>query len=332
MMDNGLQTPELSVVVAIVSDTTESHSKVVHLAGCLDALKRQVAPPAMEIIVPYHPRVRGIDGLRHRFPAVNFILINDLKTYTGQGGSREHHDELRARGLAAARGKIIGLIEDHARPDPHWCAQVAKAHQQDYVVIGGAIENGIDRPLNWAVFYCDFFRYQNPVPEAESLFVSDANATYKRSALESIRPVWQEVFHETAVNQALTSRGEKLALSPHPIVYQYRSSLKLGSALRERFIWGRSYAATRSKLLGTGKRTIYAALSPALPPMLLLRMALTVMKKGRHIGTFLKTLPLTAMLTASWSLGEFTGYLANRSDRSSGASPETTCEPPLTQS
>jgi hypothetical protein len=122
-------------------------------------------------------------------------------------GGREHHDVLRARGLAAAHGDLVGLLEVHARPDPQWCASVAAAHRQPYAAVGGAIENGVDRPLNWAVYYCDFGRYQNPVPAGETLFASDANVTYKRAALEGVRPSWQESFREVVVNRALTSLG-----------------------------------------------------------------------------------------------------------------------------
>jgi Glycosyl transferase family 2 len=307
--------PLLSVVVVIVSDTTQARSHASHLAGCLQALTQQVDPPSMEVIVPYHLRTQGIEDLKLRFPSVVFLRIEDLKTFIEQGGSREHHDELRARGLAAARGELIGLLEDHARPDPHWCARVVEAHRQSYAAVGGAIENGIDRPLNWAVYFCDFYRYQNPVPQGESPFVSDANVSYKRSALAAIRPIWQDVFHETAVNWGLTSRGEKLALSPQVVVYQHRSDLRLGSVLKERFIWGRSYAASRGKLSGGHKRAMYAALSPILPGVLLLRMTMSVTKKGRCRGAFLKALPLTALLTVSWSLGELLGYLTAYTDR-----------------
>ncbi len=309
---NNSQDPLLSVVVAIVSDTTGTHCDVSHLVGCLETLTQQTDPPSMEIIVPYHPRVEGIENLKLRFPSVVFVPIDDLRTFTGRGGSREHHDELRARGLAMARGKIVSLLEDHGRPDPRWCAQVVEAHQQSYAAVGGAIENGIDRLLNWAVYFCDFGKYQNPLLEGESSVVSDANVSYKRSALESIRPIWQESFHEPAVNQALTSRGEKLALSPHILVYQHRNNLRLGGVLKERFIWGRSYAASRCKFLGSTKRILYVTLSPILPGVLFLRMSMNIIKKGRCIGAFLRAFPLITILTLSWSLGELSGYLTER--------------------
>lgn len=309
------QDPLLSVVVVIVSDTTDARADVSHLAGCLEALARQVEPPSLEVLVPYHPSVAGIEDLQTRFPEVVFLRADGLKTYTGVGGSREHHDELRARGLATARGQIIGLLEDHARPDPHWCARVVDAHRQPYAAVGGAIENGINRPLNWAVYFCDFGKYQNPVPAGESPFASDANISYKRSALEAIRPVWEEIFHETMVNGTLLAEGSKLALSPALVVYQHRSGLRLASAVKERFIWGRSYAATRGKLVGGARRLALALLSPLLPGVLLLRLTSNAVRKRRCLMAFVRAFPFTVLLTVSWSAGELLGYLTTRGSR-----------------
>ena len=320
---NHSQKPLLSVVVAIVSDTTDGRCDVSHLTGTLEALSNQLDPVSIEIIVPYHGYVSGIEDLKLRFSTVAFVAVTDLKTFSGQGGSREHHDELRARGLAASHGEIIALLEDHGRPDLQWCRRVADAHENSYAAVGGAIENGIDRPLNWAVYFCDFGKYQNPLPAVESVFASDANVSYKRSALQSIGAVWQDSFHETAVNWALASRGEKLALAPEIIVYQHRNGLRLGSALKERFIWGRSYAAGRSRLVSAPRRMIYAVLAPLLPALLVLRMTLNVIKKGRCVGAFAKALPLTAMLTASWSVGELVGYVTACANSSGAPAGET---------
>ena len=51
---------------------------------------------------------------------------------------------------------------------------------------------------------------------------------------------------------------------------------------------------------------------PALPAVLLARMAANVARKGRLGGAFVRALPLTAMLTVSWSLGELVGYVTGR--------------------
>ena len=209
---------------------------------------------------------------------------------------------------------MVALMEDHARPDEKWCANIVAAHRENYAAIGGAIENGIDRPLNWAVYFCDFGKYQNPLPAGESPFSSDANTSYKRTALESVRPAWEESFREVVVNGRLIDAGEKVALHPDIVVYQHRSDLKTGAAMSERYIWGRSYAATRNALLSFPKRLVYAALSCLLPAILILRLGRTAQQRGRHFGKFLRALPLILALQISWSLGEGIGYLAGVRD------------------
>lgn len=308
--------PLLSIVVIIASDTTADHADTASLAGCLEALEPQM-DARREIIVPYHTRTRGIDELARRFPRVAFMRCDDLETSTSKSGTygildnHARHHALRARGVAQARGEIVGLLEDHDRPEPHWCARVSEAHRQrfvEYAAVGGAIENAIDRPLNWAVYFCDFGRYQNPVPAGESATASDVNVAYKRAALESIRALWRDDFNEVVVNGALHARGEKLALAPEIVVYQHRADLRLGRALLERLIWGRTYGAVRSGQWGRGKRLLYALGTPLLPPLLLLRMTLTVLQRGRQRGAFFKALPLIFILTLCWAAGECVGY------------------------
>ena len=314
--------PALSVVVAIVSDTM-GPPDTRHLEPCLAALMRQRGAPATEIIVPHLPGMAGIAALGEEHPNVHFVEAELPRTYTGRGGSREHHDELRARGLAVARGSIVALIEDHGIPAPDWSARVfahfSRANLLEaslgrpLAAVGGAIENGVDRPLNWAVYFCDFLRYQNPVQKGESAFASDANIAYRRAALESIRPIWQETFCEPSVNEALRSQGEIVALAPDMVLYQHRQELRFGSALRERFVWGRSYAAARCRP-APQQRVFWAVFSPALPLLLLARMTAMAWKKRRTLASFLKALPLTNMLLISWALGELAGYVTGRPD------------------
>jgi hypothetical protein len=311
----------LSVIVAIVSDTT-GLPDANHLGPCLAALTQQTGAPAMEIIVPHLPEVAGIAAVRNRYPGVRFVEITDLKTYTGRSGSREHHDELRSRGIALARGRIVALIEDVGAAAPGWAAAMVASHERPFSGIGGAIENGVDRPLNWAVYFCDFLRYQNPLPEGESPIASDANVSYKMAALEKIRPVWREVFHEASVNGALRERGERFGLAPGAVVYQRRRGLQIGSALRERFVWGRSYAATRARLAGTPRRVFWAVFAPALPLILFYRMTAMAAAKRRTLGAYIKASPLLAALVVGSALGEFSGYLTGRANKTGAPAAE----------
>jgi hypothetical protein len=267
-----------------------------------------------EIVVPFYAAVKGITALKAQYPNVNFLEVADLKTYTGRSGSREHHDELRARGLAVAQGQVVALIEDHGIVAPDWSTRLLEAHAGAFAAVGGAIENGIDRPLNWAVYFCDFLRYQNPLQGGETAIVSDANVAYKRTALESIRPIWQEIFHEASVTAALRSRGQELILAPAAVLHQHRQGLRVSLALRERFVWGRSYAATRARLARLSQRIFWAVFAPALPVLMMARMTLMAWKKRRTMSAFLKALPLTSALAVSWSCGEWVGYVTGRAN------------------
>ncbi len=299
--------PSLAVVVTVVSDTSEA-ADTTHLEGCLEALQHQTDPPATEVLVTCDARLRGVDKLRQRFPQVRFIAVEKLHT-ARSGPSREHHDELRGIGLRNSQAPLVALIEDVGRPDPHWCAQLVKEHAQPCAAIGGAMENGIDRALNWAVYFGDFGRYQNPIPPGPSAYVSDANVCYKREALQHVADAWAGSYNEARVHAALVERGEVLALSPAVIVYQHRLNLRLGPALLERYVWGRSFAAVRVSSIPSSQRAVLALLCPLLPFVLLLRQFQNVLRTGRNRAAFLRALPLTAVLGLIWSCGEFVGYL-----------------------
>ncbi len=303
--------PVLSVVVALASDTT-SPTDTRHLSPCLAALQAQIGAPPMEIVVPLPAGVSGIESLRRRFPDVRFSEYSDLRKYSRKGRSREHHGELISRGFAEARGALIALIEDHDVPAPDWSANAVNAHRSPYAGIGGAIENGVDTAMNWAVYFSDFQLYQSPLRAGPSARASDANVIYKKSALEKIRPVWEKVFHEASVNGALAACGEKLALEPRVVVYQARQSLRPGAALEERFLWGRSFGAWRCTQAGSAQRLVWIAFSPVLPVLLTLRRTRVAIEKKRNLGAFMRTLPLTLLLAAAWSWGELTGYITRQ--------------------
>lgn len=255
-----------------------------------------------------------MNQLRKEFPAVRFLEIGDLKRYTGRLGSREHHNELRARGIAAARGEIIALTEDHAIADPNWCFSIVEAHSKQeshskpVAAVGGAIENAAPGLLNWAVYFREFGQYQNPVRENEPFGPSDVNASYKRCALGAICEVWSDTFEERAVNEAIRASGRRISFSPRIVIYQKRMNLDLVTAVKERWIWGKSYGAWRG--LSGFTRFAWVGISLGLPVVLVARAAATVIRKRRNTGVFLKALPLLILITAAWCGGEMSAYIA----------------------
>lgn len=296
--------PELSIVIAIIAGGS------VAMTNCLAALESSALEHGAECIVPYDQRLDAVAELAAQFPWAAFVDARSKVDAKRFGDfSREHHDILRAIGLNQARGKIVALLEDHAAPSPGWCGAIIEAHRGAEAAIGGAVENGVDRLLNWAVYLCDFGRYQNPVPSGPAEFLSDSNVSYKRRALEQIKEQWQDAFHETAVNWELRKRGEQLRLDPAMVVFQARHGLRLVPALRERFVWGRSFAGTRAKDMSLARRGIFCGLSFLLPAVLTLRIVRQSLAKRRNPGKTALALPLIFALETIWSAGELAGYL-----------------------
>ena len=287
--------PRLSVVVVILGGRSYLHRWLERFTGYEG--KKDV-----EVLVPCDDCVSDLPSLQREFPSVRFLHAPGQHSYA----------QLRSLGVRQSRGAVVAITEDHCTPDPNWCARILAEHQSRHAAIGGAIEKEEpDTILNWAIYLSDFSRYMNPVPEGPSHYLTDCNVSYKRTALESIADLWATEFHETSVNWTLESRGESLWLSSSIPVLQQRS-LRLGTALRERYAFGRLFAGTRVAHTTVVKRTMYAILSWMLPALLVARVAKNVFDKRRHVGAFLRALPAIVLMAVIWSLGEFIGYITAR--------------------
>ena len=283
--------PRLSVVVVILGGRD-------YLPRCLDALEQQVGVARPEILVPCDESVGDLAPLRRRYPHVQFVPVQGRRTYA----------ELRAIGFHQARGTIIALTEDHCSPDPDWCQQILKLHEGGHAAVGGAVNEGADGILNWAIYLCDFSRYMSPVVEGPSAYLTDCNVSYKRQALEPLAPLWATEFHETTINWTLAGQGQSLWLSPRIVVRQQRT-LALGAALRERYRFGRLFARTRVAATPWVKRPLYAAGAVLLPLVFTARVARNLAVKSRSRGRFLLALPAIVLLNTVWAVGELVGYL-----------------------
>lgn len=306
--EKGAKEPQLSVVVAVIEGGKEP------METCLSSLEKGMDAARFETIVPYDARLSRIEELSARFPWVNFVDATDeVDSERFGSSSREHHDILRAIGLKKTKGRIVALLEDHGTPSAGWCEAMLKAHQEEGVAaVGGAVANGVDRILNWAVYYCDFGRYQNPVPKGDVEFLSDSNVSYKREILWEIQDLWSEAFHETSVNWEIKRRGHKLRLDTGMVVHQTRRNLRFLPALRERIVWGRSFAGTRVSEISTSKRVVLGLSSFLLPFVLTGRIVQRAVSKKKHLDKLLLSLPVILVLETFWAVGEFSGYVTGK--------------------
>jgi hypothetical protein len=307
--------PLLSVVLTVV-DGGET------LRRCLKALAAQSRAPAMEVLVPYDSTAEAVASIvaearRDGSPTIRSLDLGRVDTHRPpltSGGQHELIDRRRSAGLLAARGALVGILEDRGVPRADWATTAVRLHGElPHQVIGGAVENARERTINWAVYFCDFGRYQRPFVAGPRPYVSDVNVVYKRSALERTRDVWRERYHEPLVHWALAREGAALFASPDLVVDQMRDNLRMGPLLRERVAWGRLFGSIRARDASFGRRLGLALVSPLVPGLLFLRLLRDQLAKRASLPQFARAAPATVMLMTAWGLGEAIGVISGRS-------------------
>ncbi len=295
---------ELTVVLTVVSGKEAVREN-------LEALTPQIDFEKAEIIVPFDNSSSDVGSLASDFPKVEFFFIENAGANLSKSSTDEHrlYDKRRAVGLQRSRGRIVAMTEDHALPAPDWVSQVLTAHEQPYDVIGGAVENGIERPLNRALYFCDFGRYGRPFKGTEASYLSDVNIAYKRGALLSVQDIWCDAYQETTVHWALKRNGRKLFLDDRPVVFQNRKGITFIKALRERIGWGRIFAETRVREITFLKRLVFALSWILLPFVMTWRVFGHMLRQRQSLWIIFSTLPMAFLLLIAWSWGEFLGYL-----------------------
>jgi len=277
-----------------------------HLARCLEALSRQMGAPAFQVVVCHDPQITGIDAVASCHPEARIF---------SNAGERSPF-ELASAALRAADADVVLLTEDHCVPHPHWVRRMLEARAPDRAAVGGRVEIHPDASaLDWAFYFVDFFPYAAPVQEGPSPGLSVCNVAYDRERLESVRDVWRVRFQQTEVNAALRERFGTLWMEPGSEVAMHRS-VSMRDAFYERYAFGRLFARERIEHLPASRRWLYAALTPALPVILIGRMMAKVLRSAHLAGPFVRALvPLVAMVLC-WTWGEWLGYLTGRPPRS----------------
>jgi len=291
--------PKISVVIASVNGAA-------HLDECLRALECQTLKDQAEVIVA--DRCGADVAATTRKQNLNLKLLSFPRATT--------IPQLRALGMKHSQGAIIALTEDHCLAHSCWYERILRAHEGRSGVIGGAVENdrSITRAVDWAVFFCEYGRYMNPVPNGEVTDLPGNNVSYRREFLAHVSDLleggksWEGDLHAR-----LRERGVQLYSDPSIIVY-HKKEFAIGYFLSQRYHYSRSYAGMRTQAVSVPKKLIRAVLCFLLPPILTLRIAGWVISKQRHVGMLFLTLPLILLFTIVWAWGELIGHLFGPGD------------------
>jgi GT2 family glycosyltransferase len=288
-----------SVIVA-------SFNAPVTLERCLESLVEQVGEEG-EIIVADCSDEDPRRSLRRALEGVQFLRFEKRLTIP----------EMRREALRRAAGEILLLTEARLVPSKTWAAELLRAHQNhpQSPAIGGPIDSVPRSAFDAAVFLCEYGWHMPPAADGECTELSGANLSYKRWALLECWDLVEAGAWEPFLHRRLEQKGYRLRRAGRAIV-TYQNSLTVSQFLRQRFHYGRWFAAARVAGTGPLRRLAYGLVSPLLPLLLTCRLARVAANRGRS-ALLARALPWVLFSQTMWSAGEFCGYLAGKgaSDR-----------------
>ena len=218
--------------------------------------------------------------------------------------------QLRAAAVAAARGDVIAITEDHCVVAPDWCARILAAHREhpEAAAIGGAVENGATgTTIDWASFFLVNGASMPPIRDGVRRAIAlQANCSYKRRALS---PAASELgLMEWLLNEDLHRRGAVLRADGR-ILVSHVQSLGVAATCRIHYDDGRTIAAFRLARIGPLERAVRLAACVVMPPLLTIRAAFHVLTKRRRAATLVASLPWMLVLTSCKAWGNVLGFL-----------------------
>lgn len=288
--------PDISIAIACVNGLP-------YIQDCLDSFARQDAGVSYEVIVADRCNA-GCREVVRRHPAGRLIEVD-------RPGATI--PELRALAIRQARGKLVGVTEDHCLAAPGWFDAIWQAHASGQSIVGGPVENASTaRLLDWAVFFCEYSAFSPPLKRGRGA-VPGNNITYDRSLLPLIDDlldagVWEEEF-----NVRLARHGHATFVEPGAVML-HRKSFGLLEFIGQRYHYARSFAGLRLRRSPLWHRPAYSVAAAVLPPLLLGRIVRNVWRRGRQRRRLVLALPLLAVFAIASSVGEAIGYLFGPGD------------------
>ena len=290
--------PRISVVIA---------SKVgsPFIEQCLLSLKNEAEKLDAEVLVIAAGDKAYASRIAADCPWVRVIHAPDIKKVPA----------LRRRGVEAATGELVAIIEEHCSAKSDWLHQAVAAHSSgDYGAVGGPIiDYSYDRLRDWVVYFCEYNGALPPVPKGETSHLNDANIAYRRQLLIDHVQLLDDGYWPMTLHATLLAEGTKFLSVPEMVVY-HRGPFNFGYYLRQRYLFSRAFAGVRAQTQSNVRRLAYLLGAPLIPAMLLGRMALNVWKKRCRVRQFILTLPLTITVLVVLVAGEWAGCLLGPGD------------------
>ena len=295
-MSNGSRSAlTLSVVIA-------AHDAASVIETCLDALEAQCRESRVDVIVADSSTDATPRLIASRFPWVRLLHFDEPLTVP----------QLRGRGIAAAGGDVIAVLDPFSVAAKDWVVSVLAAHEaRAHGVIGGSV--GLYRAAScsfgaWTLYFNEYGLFMPPTRQGETWIVPGSNVTYKRDVLFDGATARYPVFWKTFANWDVERERSPLWLEP-AVRVDLNKPIRLTEYLRTRYHHGRCFGGMRVKQASVGVRVVRALSTPLVPGLLLWRWTRGFWPKGQNRLRFVLTMPGQFVLFSAWSWGEALGYL-----------------------
>ena len=242
---------------------------------------------------------RHVKGLVVGFPDVQFLSAEPASSIP----------QLRFAGSEQARGDVIAWTEASAIVGSRWLEFLVEAHSRGFDAVGGTVDPDPTFNLtSWAAHLCEYGRFMSPLQSTEGSEATGFNVSYTHTLLKSCSESVRGRHWENVLNSEARSQGARFLLAGHIEVVNTRR-YDVQEFMRQRLHYGYGYARVRCTRMPRFAHLALLALTAALPLLMLFRYYRWVWLKRLPPGRSLAALPLLILFAASWSLGEWWGYV-----------------------
>ncbi|MEB3165820.1 MAG: hypothetical protein VKO65_04045 [Cyanobacteriota bacterium] len=179
-------------------------------------------------------------------------------------------------------------------------------------MLAGPVSRQSGGAADWALTLIEYGRYFRVAPEGPIADVPSINVAYDADHLDKALGPDATGFYEVEVHARLRTDGARMWRVPAAVMVD-DNRRPLAEAVLAQFHHGRLYGGQRSTRRSIPSRLLHLALTPAIPLVLLARIAPETWAAGRG-SQLIRALPALALLLLAWAVGEATGTLAGEGD------------------
>jgi hypothetical protein len=295
-MSEGREGPAMSVVLATPSDFASIATTVRHLS-------RQSVASRLELVVV----AMGQPGFSLEERACRGFWGRRVVTV-----GRASHGQASAAGVRAAQGAVVVFAEDHCFPEPGWAEALLLGYRSpDVAAVGPVLRNANPGTLvSWCDFVIGYGPWIDSTTSGDQPFLAGHNSSYRREVLLGLGSQLEALLEaETVLHLELRAQGLRLVVEPRARA-AHTNFGRFGVWLPVQYHCGRVFAAQRARDWGWAKRAFYAAASPLIPCVRLVRALGHLRRAERPRPSLVRLAPLLGLGLVADGLGQLLGYVA----------------------